>query len=139
MSDERQFPGQATDVQEAHYHVLRGGQQFLIVKHSHAWRPPTDVMEDQNQIIVLVEVAGMQGADFHVSLSNQRLTISGVRAAREPAHSAYNQLEIRYGDFRTDVILPWPVEEGKINARYEDGFLRVELPRAAPHRVQVEV
>lgn len=120
-----------------HYHVLMEQHEFLVVRHSYIWRPPTDVMEDEGRLIVIVEVAGMRDGEFHVTIAGQRLTISGVRPVSASASSAYHQLEVHYGEFRTDVTLPWPVDEEHIVARYDDGFLRLELPRAQPQRIRV--
>lgn len=125
------------DTAAVHYHVVKGGQQYLLLRHTHAWHPSTDVMVNDDRLIVVVEVAGMRNGEFHVTFANQRLTISGVRLAKEQGHTAYHQLEVRYGEFRTDVTLPWAVDEDRIAAHYEDGFLQVELPRAKPHRVHV--
>lgn len=125
------------DTQSDHFHVYQRGSHLFLVRHSHTWRPPTDVMADDDRLVVIVEAAGMKQSDFHVIFANQRLSISGSRPAREPAHGAYHQLEIRYGDFQTEVILPWPVDENTITAEYEDGFLRVELTRAKPQQIHV--
>lgn len=125
------------DTAEVHYHVVTSGQQTLFVRHSHAWHPSTDVMVNDDRLIVVVEIAGMRSGEFHVTVANQRLSISGVRSPKEQGHTAYHQLEVRYGEFRTDVTLPWSVDEDRIVARYEDGFLQVELPRAKPHKVRV--
>lgn len=130
-------PEEQVDTAEVHYHILTGGQQFLLVRHSHAWHPSTDVMVDDERLIVVVEVAGMRNGEFHVTFANQRLTISGVRSPKEQGHAAYHQLEVRYGEFRTDVAMPWAVDEDKIVAHYEDGFLQVELPRAMPMKVHI--
>ena len=137
MSASEQDSHSEQDTQSDHFHVYARGRQLFLVRHSHAWRPSTDMMADENHLIVLVEAAGMKQGEFHVTFANQRLTISGTRPAREPAHGAYHQMEIRYGDFETDVILPWPVDEETISAEYEDGFLRVELTRAKPQQIRV--
>ncbi len=134
---ENDAPERELDRPVTHTHILMSGQQFVVVRHAHAWRPPTDVMEDEDRMVILVEVAGMQHGEFHISLSPQRLTISGTRPVPEYNCTAYHQLEVRYGEFRTDVTLPWLVDENGIRAQYEDGFLRVELPRARAQRVRV--
>jgi HSP20 family protein len=79
----------------------------------------------------------MRNGEFHVTFANRRLTISGMRSPKEQGHAEYHQLEVRCGEFRTDVTLPWAVDEDHIVAHYEDGFLQVELPRAKSHRVHV--
>ena len=137
MSASKQDSQSEQDTQSDHFHVYARGRQLFLVRHSHAWRPSTDVMADEDRLVVLVEAAGMKQGEFHVTFANQRLTISGSRPAREPAHGAYHQLEIRCGDFQTEVILPWPVDEETISAEYEDGFLRVELSRAKPQQIRV--
>ena len=134
MSTQRRAP---QDMGTVHYHVMSSGRQFLILRHKHAWHPPTDVIESSERLRVVIEIAGMQEGDFHVTLDGRQLTVSGIRRAEEQSGSAYHQLEIRFGEFRTDVVLPWMVEEGEIEATYRDGFLRIELPRARSHRVHV--
>ncbi|MBN1119871.1 MAG: Hsp20/alpha crystallin family protein [Anaerolineae bacterium] len=121
----------------ARYQVLMRGQQYVVFRHSQSWSPPTDVMEKDDRLIVLVEIAGMRDAEFQVSISGQRLAITGTRATREHHCSAYHQLEVRYGEFLSEVNLPWPVDENGITAQYDDGYLRVELPRAKPEKVHV--
>lgn len=102
--------------------------------HSNTWRPPTDVYETDEAVVVRVEIAGMREADFTVNLHEQQLTITGARS--DPSSKvAYHQLEVRYGEFRSEVYLHWPVEQAGIAATYQDGFLVVSLPKA--HRVPV--
>jgi len=112
------------------------GHRWLLTRQPKVWRPPTDVYETDSQVIVKVEIAGMQQEDFSVSLNAQVLMISGVR--RDPAEKlAYQQLEILYGQFETEVYIPWTVDEHAIQATYQDGFLSVLLPKAVPRRVPV--
>jgi len=100
------------------------------------WRPPTDVYETEESVVVKVEIAGMSERDFTVSLSNRTLTVSGIRRDLESKLS-YQQLEISYGHFSTEVFLPYSVERNEIGATYENGFLTVTLPKLKPHRVPI--
>jgi HSP20 family protein len=100
------------------------------------WRPSTDVYETEESVVVKVEIAGMSEQDFTVSLSNRTLTVSGVR--RDPDYKlSYQQLEIPYGHFSTEVFLPYSVERNEIGATYENGFLTVTLPKLKPRRVPI--
>ncbi len=112
-------------------------QQWVLVRHTAAWRPPTDVYELTGQLVVVVEIAGMHDKDFHIMLQGQHLVISGVRQRETQADCAYHQMEILHGEFRTEVELPWPVAQDQVTAVYQDGFLRVELPRAPQRKVQI--
>jgi len=121
--------------------------RWLPLRHIRTWRPPTDVYETDDCVVVKVEVAGMEEGDavftskFTISLSNRNLTITGVRpdplAEAEGLTLSYQQIEIRYGEFKTEVYLPWAIVENEIKATYADGFLRVDLPKAKAQKVPV--
>lgn len=102
------------------------------------WHPPTDVYETDDSVVVIVEIAGLKEGNYELILTNRTLTVRGRRQKPE-VKLAYHQMEIRYGEFRAQVYLPWPLrdtDEG-IEATYEDGFLRVVLRKAQPRRVPV--
>ena len=101
------------------------------------WRPPTDVYETDECAVVTVEIAGLTDGDYAVALSGRTLTVSGER--RDPAEKlGYQQMEIRYGKFRTEVHQPWALNLDEQRATYEDGFLRITLRKAQSRRVPVQ-
>ncbi|MBN1437830.1 MAG: Hsp20/alpha crystallin family protein [Anaerolineales bacterium] len=100
--------------------------RYVWIRHSHIWRPPTDVFETEQAIRVQVEVAGMEKADFSVTMEGMGLRISGCRKA-SAERRIYHQMEIHTGEFLTEVELPVRVEPDFIQADYHDGFLIVEL------------
>ncbi len=103
------------------------------------WRPPTDVYETDDSLMVKVEIPGMRDdGDFVISFADRRLTIAGQRRDRADK-IGYHNMEIRYGEFRTEVHVDWALDETAIEATYEDGFLYVRLPRAREYRVPVNV
>ncbi len=122
-------------------------RRWLPLRYVRTWRPPTDVYETDDSVVVQVEIAGMEEGDavftskFTISLSGRNLTITGVR--RDPLSEAqglalsYQQMEIRYGEFETEAYLPWAIVEEEIEATYEDGFLRVVLPKAKAQKLPV--
>ncbi len=112
-------------------------RRWVIVRHASVWAPPTDVYEHDGNLIVIVEIAGMRDGDFNVVLQGQRLMISGVRARVTRQDCAYHQLEIPYGEFRTEVSLPWSVAPDDVSANYRDGFLRIELPHAPVQKIPI--
>jgi len=103
-----------------------------------AWRPPTDVYETDDSVVVIIEIPGLAAGDYQVTLTNRTLVVRGQR--QEPGDKlAYHQMEIHYGEFRSQVHLPWALghTEDSIEASYEEGFLRVLLRKAQPRRVPV--
>jgi HSP20 family protein len=100
------------------------------------WHPPTDVYETDAHYVVRVEVAGMSEGDFTISIADWTLVITGVR--QDPSDKlAFHQMEIGFGEFRSEVVLPGPVDESGVEATYADGFLRIMLPKRSVRKVSV--
>jgi HSP20 family protein len=116
---------------------LRG---YAVWQVNRPYKPPTDVVELPDRLIVMVEIAGMRANQIGVAMTDRELVISGVR--ERPAVNAvgWHQMEVGYGEFRVELTLPYPVERQAVSATYRDGFLHVELPRRADaQRYVIEV
>lgn len=109
---------------------------FGLRQHGRGWRPPTDVYETESEFVVLVEVAGMRGAEISVTLDGQALRVRGLRRHRSEM-AAYHQMEVRDGEFGLEVRLPLAVDRQRIEARYDDGFLQVRLPKVQPRQIPI--
>ncbi len=104
--------------------------------HETIWRPPTDVYETDSSVVVVIEIAGLGPNDYEILLRGRTLIVAGER--RDAAEKlAYQQMEIRHGKFRTQVHLPWALENSGQDASYENGFLKIILPKATVRRVPV--
>jgi len=122
----------------------RDSQSYLFVDpygwrinaHLRLWRPPTDVFETEEKIIVRVEIAGMADGELNIQFDNQILSIQGVRT--ENANKlAYHQMEIHFGQFSTEIIIPTPINVENIEAVYNDGLLWVYLPKARAKTIHI--
>lgn len=102
----------------------------------HLWRPATDLFEMEDRYVVRVEVAGMSEKDFSISMDENVLSIRGTRPD-SGERRAFHQMEIQYGDFITQVELPTNIERDRVEAEYQDGFLRVVLPKAQPKQIRI--
>lgn len=122
---------------DAPFQYQRVDRQWVILRQTDVWRPPTDVFEVDDRVVVMVEIAGMRDGEFNVQLQDRRLIISGVRNRMVQERMAFHQMEVRYGRFHTEVSLPWPIDRERVAATYKDGFLRVELPRAVKQQVHI--
>lgn len=133
LKEDPQKPGSPSaaeiDARSSHFHWRISGMP-------HVWRPPTDVYLTADAIVVRVEIAGMQDAQFSIGLDGRHLSIRGTRT-EAPERRAYHQMEIRRGDFLTEIELHWPVDAQAVSAEYQDGFLRVVLPKAIAHRIEI--
>ncbi len=111
-------------------------EHWHISAKPHAWSPPTDLIETDENFIVRVEIAGMNVKDFTLNFQNSILTVIGTRWESYP-DCAFHQMEISSGDFFTSVDIPSPIEENNITAVYENGFLHITLPKAKTHKIKV--
>lgn len=129
-----------------------GGYGVYWSRQTRVWRPPTDVYETPEHIVIRVEVAGMREEDFNISLVDRRLIIAGHRAEPpliEPGNQeginpseerlSYQNMEIHYGDFCTEILLNWHVDREAIEATYHQGFLSVRIRKAGERRIPVRV
>lgn len=112
-------------------------RQRWMLRHRNAWRPPTDVYETDEAIVVRVEIAGLKAEDVVVALHDRWLIISGYRHDPTPK-VAYHQLEIHYGEFHVEVYLPWALDASQAQAVYREGFLVVTLPKKPPLTITVQ-
>ena len=97
------------------------------------WRPPTDVYETADQIVVLLEVGGVSEDDLSVTLFSDLLVVEGSR--KQPAFSPKNmsachQLGIKYGEFRSEIYIPVAVDHDSVTAEYKNGLLKISLKKA---------
>lgn len=95
---------------------------------SNVWRPPTDVYETEESIIVKMEIAGMRDEDLEAVVQDNLLLVSGSRSDSKE-RKAYHQMEIPFGKFSVGVELPAQVDTENATAEYKDGFLTIELPK----------
>jgi HSP20 family protein len=98
------------------------------------WRPPTDVVETASEVIVLVELAGVDHEQLDVLLFEDALIVEGER--RLPAHTAgvYHAAEIRQGQVRLELPLPASIDPEQVDARYERGLLEMRLGKRSATR-----
>lgn len=106
-----------------------------------AWVPACDVFESQNEIKVVLELAGVRPEDVQITLENNTLSISGEkRQDAEEKTQRVHRYERSYGRFERSFLLPATVDVDQIDARYGDGLLTVVIPKAEKARPrQIEV
>jgi HSP20 family protein len=109
---------------------------WRIITRSPAWRPPCDIFEIENTVVVRVEIAGMREEDFSIELDGRNLVVRGVRQDM-PERRAFHQMEIHFGEFAIELELPSYIDVDKVQAVYSDGFLRILLPKARPRQIPI--
>lgn len=101
-----------------------------------AWRPPLEVFETEESLVILAEIAGVEEGDLNVVADSGMVSIRGQRRDRSPqAPRRYRETGIAYGEFIADVYLPFAVDLDRAAAEFEAGMLRIELPRHASRTI----
>ena len=105
------------------------------------WSPALDLYESGDHFEAVVELPGMRKDVIDISLHDGTLTISGERKRESNDNGETAQRTERYvGTFRRSITLPTRVDATKVSATYQDGILKVALPKAEeakPKQIQV--
>ncbi|EOZ93270.1 Heat shock protein Hsp20 [Indibacter alkaliphilus LW1] len=92
--------------------------------------PAVDIAEDDEKYEIQVSVPGMKKSDFKLEMEDGRLIISGERKMEEKKEGKnYHSVETHYGSFSRSFYLPEDVDGANISAKYEDGLLKLMLPK----------
>jgi HSP20 family protein len=115
------------------YNVSAGVREGAVIEHLHptTWQPALDVYEQQDSIRIVVELPGIDKDQIHVRVEQGILRITGCRPKQIPETTQrVHQMEIPYGPFARLVTLPEGSDVERIEAKYENGYLIIEIPKA---------
>lgn len=97
--------------------------------------PETDVVETEDGIDVVMEMPGMSPENIQIELENNVLTVTAEKQEeREEEKGTYHLAERRFGRFSRSFVLPRSVESDQIEARFENGVLRIHVPKSERSR-----
>lgn len=96
-----------------------------------------DLRVEDDRITVRMELPGMQREDLQIDIDGNQLSVSGEKhLEQESRDGSYRLVQCTYGSFRRDLLLPHEVDAQHTQARYRDGVLRIDMPRADRSRAQ---
>lgn len=108
-----------------------------------SWNPTVDIYEDQDTITLEADLPGVKPGDFELSVENYTLTLRGERRFEKKSEGDnYHRVERSYGSFTRSFTLPSTVNVEDVRAEFNDGVLRVTLPKreeVKPRQIQVAV
>jgi HSP20 family molecular chaperone IbpA len=99
--------------------------------------PPVDVIELDDTILILLEIAGIQTDELKITLYHRLLVIRGNRPRTDFQSAMYHQAEVRFGAFSVEIPIPWAIQEQQVLATYQSGFLKIELTRKQAQRIHI--
>jgi len=97
------------------------------------WTPMVDVCERETEIVIFVEMPGVDKSDVQLSWNNGLLIISGHKRQQIPGRGAarYLCVERAYGQFRREIDINIPIDRKAAKADLNNGLLKIHLPKAA--------
>jgi HSP20 family protein len=105
--------------------------------------PPVDTYEDEHNIVLKLEVPGIDEKDIDVHIDNNILTVHGERQIeKEEKEENFRRVERQYGSFTRSFTLPSSVDPGQVSAHYDKGVLKINLAKKAeakPKQIKVNV
>jgi HSP20 family protein len=103
--------------------------------------PKVDVIDRDNEIVVKVEVPGVDKKDIEVTTTDNTVTIKGKTSHEEKEEKGdFYRCEISRGAFSRTVALPGEVDGSQAKASFKDGVLELTLPKQAKSkRVSVKI
>jgi HSP20 family protein len=105
--------------------------------------PPVDIYEDEHNIVLKLEVPGIDEKDIDVRIEENTLTVHGERKIeKEEKEANFLRVERQYGSFTRSFTLPSSVDSGQVSADYNKGVLKIKLAKKAeakPKQIKVNV
>ena len=90
-----------------------------------------DVYQTEREIVIKSTLAGVRPDDIDITITNDMLTIKGLREKDEEVEASdYYYQECYWGPFSRSVILPTEVEADQIKAGLKNGILTIRLPKS---------
>ena len=115
--------------------ALRGDREPEDAWGMSEWAPPVDIYEQDGSLVLKAELPGVRAEDVKVHLENNVLTIRGERQIeQEVKRENCHRMERAYGTFARSFTLSPQYDQDKIEASFQDGILRLVIPRSEKAR-----
>lgn len=111
---------------------------------SYQYVPPVDMATDGGDVVITLELPGVDPSDVDIEVADGRLTISGERHGRtEDTRGKVLVRELRYGTFQRTFQLPEGVGHEQVEAEADHGLLRVRVknvtkPVEPPRKIEIK-
>ena len=105
------------------------------------WTPVADIYESENELVVNLDLPGVDPQMVDIRVENNVLSIRGERQFEDKQNKEnFHRVERSYGPFARSFTLSTAVDADKIRASYKSGVLSITLPKAEaakPKRIQI--
>jgi len=103
--------------------------------------PAVNVTETKDSIFVRAELPGVRKQDIEITVEDNALILAGERQVGDGEKASWHRREREGGRFRRSIEVSPRIDADRVAARYVNGVLTVELPKAAeakPRQIAVQ-
>ena len=94
------------------------------------YTPKVNIVESDDAFTIEMAVPGMKKSDFEINLDNDTLTIAAkIEKSDKSDEDGFVRREFSQASFSRSFTLPETVNDSKIDAKYNDGILQVNIPK----------
>jgi HSP20 family protein len=105
------------------------------------WRPRVDISETESEFLVTADLPGVETEDVAINFEDDTLIVSGERKQESTTEETnFYRTERIYGRFSRSFTFPKGIEVNKISAKFDNGVLRVSVPKTAeskPRKIKI--
>lgn len=92
--------------------------------------PPINVFQQGDNLVAILELAGVGKGDLDIQAKDNRIRISGKKAISYAEGASLHRRERLSGNFDRTLTVPMQIDADRIKAEYRDGVLALFIPRA---------
>ena len=97
--------------------------------------PPHNIMETENDFQIEFSVPGSNKKDFKIEVENDNIKIIKKKEDLDTTNN-YSRQEFNYSFFEKSFYLPESIDQSKISSKYDNGILRISLPKKSEVIIQ---
>jgi HSP20 family protein len=101
--------------------------EFPLIETSSTKSPIYDIIENDNEYIIELQLAGVKKDDIDIDIDGDALTIKTER--KEIKDTKYNYKETYFGKYKRSFVLPDSINKDNIGASLVDGILKIIIPK----------
>lgn len=106
-------------------------------QNKYGFNPQCEVSEDKSHYLMKFDLPGISKDQIKIELHENRLTISGERKEEKKNDTEKQHFsEVYYGSFTRAFTFPSQVDAERVQAKYENGILQIEIPKSESSRAR---
>lgn len=94
--------------------------------------PTCELEESKENYVMRFEIPGVKKEDVKIDLEGNQITVSAERKEEKTSNDKKKHYsEFRYGSYSRSFTFPTPIDESRVDARFENGVLSIVVPKAS--------